>query len=275
MSTKILFHSFDGDMHCNDGYGAAYAAWLKYRDKAVYVPCAYGQEPPEIEAGDEVFLLDFSYPKDVLEAWQKIADVKVLDHHSTARQNLEGLPFATFDMQRSGAQMAWDFFWGGEEGVKRPALVDYIGDRDLWKKELIGTEEVHRALSVFPQDFEVWDTLAKIPNYIDFMFRIGKPLYKKYLVEVEELVHTARHTTFDGMKVMCIRSDRSDLVSEALNQICKRNPEIPFAYNVHSIDTDQIKYELRSVGEFHVGNLALSKGGGGHHNAAGFIQVMP
>ena len=33
---------------CPDGFGAAYAAWLKLGDNATYVPGKYGDQPPEM-----------------------------------------------------------------------------------------------------------------------------------------------------------------------------------------------------------------------------------
>ena len=56
-----------------------------------------------------VFMIDFSYQRPVME--QLLADVAtltVLDHHKSAQEDLDGLGgFIEFDMERSGAMMAW------------------------------------------------------------------------------------------------------------------------------------------------------------------------
>ena len=100
MSKKVvLYHA-----GCHDGFGAAWAAHQKFGDSAEYTAVQYGQDPPNIEAGSEVYIVDFSYPRPILEALnKKMSKLVVLDHHDTARKELEGLDYATFDMDKSGA----------------------------------------------------------------------------------------------------------------------------------------------------------------------------
>lgn len=266
MAIKILFHSY-GSKHCPDGFAAAYAAWLHYWNEAKYIPCEYQKPAPVIEPGDSVYILDFSYPKDVLLKMSEIANkIVVLDHHKTAKEDLLGLNFAIFDMKKSGAELAWEY-WHKEPA---PDLIRYVGDRDLWRKSLPHSEEIHRALSSFPQDFEVWDTLANLPNYVDFMYRIGKPIYDKFNEEVEELILTAEVRELAGYHILSTTTSNYSLVSDALNRICDRNSSTAFAANARESSDGKIKFELRSVGSFDVSAIAKQFGGGGHLNAAGF-----
>jgi oligoribonuclease NrnB/cAMP/cGMP phosphodiesterase (DHH superfamily) len=263
---KVLFHSYGKGKHCPDGFAAAYACWRYWGDRAQYIPCEYQKPAPQIDEGDTVYIVDFSYPRDVLIGMAEIATVRVLDHHKTAQEALLGLNFALFDMTKSGAQLAWEFWF---PNTPVPDLISYVGDRDLWLKQLPHTEEVHRALQTFPQDFWVWDTLASLPNYVDFMQRIGTPIYQAHMKAVEELIITADWKELLGHKILCTNTSNYSLVSDALNIICKRNPDTPFAAN-YRVDRDgRIKFELRSVGEFDVSAIATSLGGGGHLNAAG------
>ena len=74
----ILYHD-----HCTDGYGAAFAAWCKFGDAADYVPVKYGDPAPDV-TGREVYVLDFSYPKDVTQQMIDTAKRFVwLDHHAS------------------------------------------------------------------------------------------------------------------------------------------------------------------------------------------------
>lgn len=269
MSTKVLFHSNDGKRHCPDGFAAAWAAWLVFDETAEYIPCVYQKPCPVDVKGDNVYILDFSYPRDVLERMHEETEhMIVLDHHKTAQEALDGLSFARFDMNLSGAQMAWEFF---HPDRPMPELIRYVADRDLWKRAMWYTEEVHLALSSFPQDFEVWDTLARLPNYADFMSRIGDPLYQKHLVEVRELAASADWQHFAGFKVLQTVTNRYSLVSDALNLICREHPETPFAVNGWQGDDGKVKFDLRSVGDFDVSAIAKELGGGGHRNAAGCV----
>jgi oligoribonuclease NrnB/cAMP/cGMP phosphodiesterase (DHH superfamily) len=264
-TVKVLFHSYGNGKHCPDGFAAAYSAWKKLGDEAQYIPCEYQKPAPEINEGDRVYLVDFSYPRDALLEMSKIAEIKVLDHHKTAKEALLGLDFALFDMNKSGAQLAWEFWHDSPV----PDLINYVGDRDLWTKQLPHTEEVHRALQTFPQDFVVWDTLVSLPNYVDFMRRIGEPIYQSHIKAVEELVESADWKELEGYKILCTNTSNYSLVSDALNLICKRTPETPFAANYRPDKEGRIKFELRSVGDFDVSAIASSLGGGGHKNAAG------
>jgi hypothetical protein len=50
-----------------------------------------------------------------------------MDHHKSALEDLKGLsPNIYFDMERSGAQLAWNYF---HPGVKPPKFIQYIEDR--------------------------------------------------------------------------------------------------------------------------------------------------
>lgn len=263
---KVLFHSYGNGRHCPDGFGASYAAWAKFGDEAEYIPCVYGEPSPQIDDGDTVYLVDFSYPRDVLLGMADIATAVVLDHHKTAQAALEGLDFATFDMNRSGAQLAWDYF---HPTTVEPLLISYVADRDLWLKKLPYTEEVHRALGAFVQDFQVWDVLANLRSYLDIMVRIGTPLYEAHTQAVKQLAATAVSQRFAEHPVLCTNTDNYALVSDALSLLCHQHPQWDFAMNFWLQGNGTAKVELRSVGDFDVSEIAKRFGGGGHRNAAG------
>ena len=50
-----LYHN-----NCPDGFGSALAAYLKFGDKSEYIGVKHQQDPPEMEPGSEVYILDFS-----------------------------------------------------------------------------------------------------------------------------------------------------------------------------------------------------------------------
>ena len=62
MKPLVIYHA-----NCTDGFGAAFAAWLKFGDEAEYRACHYGQEcfqDGETVHNREVYILDFSFPRD-------------------------------------------------------------------------------------------------------------------------------------------------------------------------------------------------------------------
>lgn len=158
--------------NCADGFTAAWCVRWALGETVEFIPASYGEEPPEVDGAD-VIIVDFSYKRPAMEKLAASAkSVLVLDHHKTAEADLIALPLtqdtwrqhlrcgvrlaALFDMQRSGAQMAWDYFCQGD----RPWLVDYIADRDLWRWELAASREVSAVIGSLEHSFQGWDALA-------------------------------------------------------------------------------------------------------------------
>src|SRR5262245_28032311 len=96
--TYVIYHA-----DCPDGFGAAYAAWKRYGNDATYHPARPGDPLPSL-AGKDVLIADVSWPRaEMLRVAAEARSLVVLDHHKTAEAELSDLPFAHFDMGRSGA----------------------------------------------------------------------------------------------------------------------------------------------------------------------------
>src|SRR5688572_2721511 len=122
MVDLVIYHG-----SCRDGFTAAWVARLRY-PAAEFHAGHFGKRPPQV-SGRHVLIVDFSYPRSVMEEMASQAESIVLfDHHKTAETELTSLPYANFDMHRSGAGLAWDYLFPGEP---RPWIVDYVEDRDL------------------------------------------------------------------------------------------------------------------------------------------------
>lgn len=116
-SKTVIYHA-----NCDDGFGAAYAAWLYLGDMAEYFAASYGTQPPmELIEDKEVFIVDFSYPLPQMEIIAQVCrKLVVLDHHKAAAaealssfreaHKTDNRFFIQFDMERSGAMMTWEFF---------------------------------------------------------------------------------------------------------------------------------------------------------------------
>ena len=60
MNNIIIYHK-----NCNDGFGSALVAWLKFKDDAEYFPASHYSQPPDV-TGKNVYICDFSYSKNIL-----------------------------------------------------------------------------------------------------------------------------------------------------------------------------------------------------------------
>lgn len=285
---------------CMDGFTAAWAVWKRWGNGPEYVARNYGMEPKLDCSGKHVLIVDFSFPRPVLDELINVAgaaSVVILDHHKTAQADLEPFHFqesspgaigpgdmpgmlrdlaelgrppiiALFDMERSGAGMAWDFVNADAElSVVRPLLVNLVEDRDLWRFAFGGwSKHLHLALSSGPATFERWDAVHEGPhNFI----RQGEAIaaYRDQLVD--EIVQRAVSVVIDGQYGMGVDCPYA-LASDVGHRLLEDWPDTAFAAAIVRGE-HTTTYSLRSRDDrADVSAIAKKFGGGGHRNAAGF-----
>src|SRR3989344_9396253 len=152
--TIILYHA-----DCPDGFGGAYAARKKFGDSAEYLPVKHGKPPPGGLAGRKAYLIDFCYPKDIMDTLVATAgSVTVLEHHEGMKNIVESMPEYVYDAKRSGATIAWNYFHP-DEAV--PTLLSYVEDGDLYKFVLPDSRAILGYVYSQVFEFAVWDNLAE------------------------------------------------------------------------------------------------------------------
>jgi len=258
----ILYHA-----DCDDGFGAAYAAWLSLGDGAEYQPVYYGDQiPPDRLTGRQVFILDFSFSPVVLSSMaQYTAKIVLLDHHKSAAAQWAGVePIPNielhFDMDRSGAQMAWDYF---HPGSVRPPLIDHIGDRDLWRFALADTKVFCAGLSLIPKSFESWQIAATHPaELIDTGRTVLEVLQRQIDSALRKDLRSVTLCGYQGLATNAISN-----TSEIGQAIAKRSGTFSLTFFIKG---DEAICSLRSIAPFDVSDIAAHYGGGGHAQASGF-----
>ena len=249
--TVVLYHA-----NCADGFGAAWALWKTYPD-ARYLPVKHGEPPPAGLDKAHVVMVDFSYKRDVIEQLAaSTVSLFILDHHITAQAALADLPYAHFDMTKSGAVLAWE--WAHREPP--PWLLRYIQDKDLWEWRLPGSREISAALASYPFDFQVWDGLTQ-----DVLETEGRAILRRELGLVERIVAESVLVNFAGETVPAVYSQV--MISQIGERLCAG---FPFCVMWHE-RSGRRYFSLRSRrGTADVSAIAARYGGGGHVNAAGF-----
>jgi hypothetical protein len=252
----VLYHA-----NCADGFGAAWAAWKQLGDAANYLPVRHGNPPPEIPVGASVYILDFCYARDVIvNLHARSRRLTVIDHHRTAEQELQGLDYAIFDNDKSGAVLAWEYF---NTDLPVPALLRYVMDRDLWLYQLPRSREVFAALCSYPMDFRVWSTLD-----VERLADEGAPILRYQQQQVAALCSQARFDNVAGFDVPVVNAPVFG--SEVGEELLKRYRDAPFAV-VYFDRSDGIRqWSLRSREDFDVSQIAKQYQNGGHRQAAGF-----
>lgn len=267
---------------CDDGFAAAWVVRKALGDDVEFYPGVYQKDPPPHEGRDVIFV-DFSYKRPVLDAMARVANsVLILDHHKTAKEDLAEVQWAPaweqwrrdplkmaaiFDIDRSGATLAWDYFIGHG----RPSFIEYIEDRDLWRKALSGGDEFTIALRSYPQDFKVWDHLYALGA--EMLIAEGHSIQRYYRLRVEELKRSAYAARINQDR--CYVSNAPYFAaSEVAGELAERG-DASFGACYFEAEQGRYQYSLRSRGDFDVSAVARKYGGGGHKNAAGFSSDKP
>jgi oligoribonuclease NrnB/cAMP/cGMP phosphodiesterase (DHH superfamily) len=168
-------------------------------------------------------------------------------------------------MQRSGAGLAWDFFHPGE---RRPKWIDYLEDRDLWRRQLSGTDEFTIALRSYPQDMDIWRALFH--HGVERLIDEGHAIQRYYRQRVDELKKNAFTRTIAGYAVPVCNAFYA-FASEVAGELAE-GERFAACYFEHAHGTT---FSLRSRdGGMDVSEIAKQFGGGGHKHAAGF-KIAP
>lgn len=177
----VLYHS-----NCMDGTAARYAAWKKYGDTATYKAVQYNQEFPlsDLTFNDVVFILDFSYPREILVGLDTYTNIVVIDHHASALAQLDGLDFAIIDINKSGGVLAWEYF---HPNTPVPEFLKILQDYDLWNWEHPDTKAL---TAVFQSSFEYRENMSEL----DKLIRSSEVYYGNTVIQKSEEYYSDRVT---------------------------------------------------------------------------------
>jgi oligoribonuclease NrnB/cAMP/cGMP phosphodiesterase (DHH superfamily) len=308
MKPLVIYHA-----NCADGFGAAFAAWLKFGDEAEYLPFQYGTEAQlnilalrsSLE-NREVYILDFSFERPTMNTLFSCAQKVVwLDHHKTAFEmwcgeytcgmrfsgdtvvtsNPAVCHYICLDNNRSGALIAWEYFHPEKEV---PMLIKHIDDYDRWQFKLEGTKEFNKALwSYAPWSFEQWESILGWGQVeVERLKEEGAAILRAHEQNVQTTVKGAA-------RACCIEKplNNKDYVEFRAEGLAANCPPHLSSDVGHQLANQSETYgllwyinkegkclcSLRSNGDYDVSAIAKVFGGGGHKNAAGFetdIQTL-
>jgi len=288
---------------CDDGFGAAWAIWKRWPD-CEFVPCTYGTKIVADVAGKDVLFVDFSLKRDGIDAMaQSARSIIIIDHHKTAEVELApftvqfnegtvltprdvpgmlrdlfevGRPpiIAWFDMQQSGATMAWQFAVGAYLARHvMPEMLQLIEDRDLWRFDYGDrTRRFSAALKTYPMEFSWW---TRIADHTQALVDEGLPILRAHDANVLKFIEQAYFANVGGYEVPVVNVPYQ-YASDTAHQLLRQFPDALFAAAWFRRRDGKIQWSLRSEDHrIDVSEVAREKGGGGHRNAAGFEEQAP
>ena len=268
----VLYHQLERMIACDDGWGAAFIAMLKFgKEGADYVPVLYREKPLPLEAfqGRDVYFLDCTYKPEYMDDINIVSkSLTVLDHHETSIKAIGDREYFKGSYEMSGALLSWHFFFPGKPV---PLLFYHIDDNDRWVHKDPYSKAFMERVRTFPKTFEAWSTLFqevgtdKTATYYQNFIKEGlvllESLQTKSAIYADQAfpIRLAGH---DGLAVCCNRFFESTL-GDVLAEKAK------YAVIFYFITADTVSVSLRSNG-FNVEPIARHYGGGGHVKAAGF-----
>lgn len=269
---------------CTDGCASAWVAWTAHNGEVDLYPGVYQNPPPLLEAeGRTVYVVDFSYKAPVMrELIERAASVTVLDHHKTAEAELDllladGTIFGVFDMDRCGALITWDWFFGPGASLSQrlpcPELIAEIDKHDRWLDDrdpfliLALRSYPHRLDPDKPDELMAcWDALMTRP--LGELREEGRSIHRYYRARVDETKQHAREVHIGDLEVPCVNAPYY-LASDVAGELAATADCGVGAVWWQNQD-GSVTFSLRSKGDVDVSEIAAQHGGGGHKGAAGF-----
>lgn len=279
-SIAVVYHA-----NCTDGFGAALAAHSNLHNLAEYLPFNYSTPVDQLlgKKYEKVYVLDFCFnPLDMATLSREVGSVIVLDHHKTSAQSWAEIKPPSnvelnFDMNKSGALLAWEYF---QPQASVPKLIQHISDRDLWKFEMEGTDDLHTYLSSIEKDFDSWKTLLNVEQILDSKIKEGRMMntlrdsqVKNVMDDYDKLITPISY--FDPVLKKPVTglavNAHGIAISELGNDLAERSGTFSIVWKTDGIN---VIGSVRSVKDFDCSVFAKILGGGGHKNSCGFTTDL-
>ena len=262
MKTYIFYHK-----NCPDGFGAAFCAWKKFWENAIYIPKLHDEDLPEIPNWSDVFMLDIAFPLCKIQNILNHSNLTIIDHHISIYDELKWLKNYIFDIQSSGAVLSWKYFFPDQPV---PMFLKYIQDKDLWKWELPNSKSIYSAIISYDQDFQIRNNLIK-KDITEFLTEwIALERYRNKLIS-ESLNHI-HLLQIDEFTIPAINNQH--IISETANKTIldywkKFGYQLACCYFV--LSDQKVKFSLRSIWDFDVLEICKRFWWWWHKNAGWFI----
>lgn len=298
MTDHIIFTHGPG---CLDGWAASELLMRNVEDERPYnisiFPCQYGDPipPAGTYAGRRVWIVDFSFPPDVMDAIADAAQaVIVMDHHQSAADQQWSEKWTRFDsMAEFVANTTWDWSlqsavcvidqtrsgvglvaqWvGATSGGDPPSWIGDVERRDLWQhQDVDGNPEVIAAISSHPLTAGTYTKLEYAAREV--LVEEGRAInrYRNQLIDqiaASTFQFCLRAPDDSGIVVPCVASPYS-VGSDVAGRLAEESPTMIGGYCILHLNEVQIGLRSRGNGP-DVAKIAEWYGGGGHRNASGF-----
>lgn len=274
-SALVIYHG-----HCADGACAGWIAESALTSLGLDVTCwpmGYGTDPPWdlIESNDLVYIVDFSLEETDLEKINEMGKMgRVIDHHKSRADFLQSRDYATFDLERSGAGLTWDFFYAQ---YPRPWFVNLVEDRDLWRFSLPASRNFQ--LYVLAHQFER-GLFTSFANRYGLGDAVPEDIVSACDLLAMQRDHNVDQAVRSAIDMRLQHSYPDDYLDVMCAYVTANHSEVGHALidsEVYPVSLTwrykkggtHVSLSFRSDGSVDVSEWAKARGGGGHTAAAG------
>lgn len=284
----VLYHG-----GCNDGSGAAWAAYCQLGDDATYLPYYYGSD--HLDISDRIiFMVDVSADRKMTQHYlDRNNVVVVIDHHESTFVNhkerfdiedfahlqnlIETNPNSALyfyvDKNKSGSVLTWEFFTCERDSSCVPKQLLLIQEYDIRKFLNFSDSMIINAWLDLDRSIENVGKIIDKNNSINReVYVVGSAILKHNQSIVRTVTKNYQNKVIiDGVEVITINGPHF-LRNEIADELFVNGAKAVIVYNHRENKT---VYSIRGNGEFDCVKLAAKYGGGGHRNAAAWSIPGP
>lgn len=262
-----------------DGYSSGAIIKKKYPN-CTLIGWDYGNPIPKVPQGEEIIMIDISFPIDEMKKLGEGRQLTLIDHHISFKKEYDERVdcwdkfLYIYKAGVAACEIGWKFCF---PEFDIPVAITLLGEYDTWRNsdkgrwenEILPFQFAMRTECTSPETFDSW--LLSCDYYSDKAIvdriKIGKAILKYQ--QGQDMLACERasfEANLDGHKGIFL--NQGAFSSETLKTVF--NPEkhqimVGFQFNGRFWNVS-----LRSIGDIDVSIIAKSRGGGGHKNAAGF-----
>lgn len=262
-----------------DGYSSGAIVKRKFPDVKL-IGWDYGNPIPNLVQGEEVIMIDISFPmKDMIEI-SKYCKLTWIDHHISAKKEYDAWEDKekkninyVYNLGVAACEIGWEYYFPDEP---IPEAITLLGEYDTWRNQdkkrweerilpfQFGMRNICTSPETFPLDVIGYGGMAVVND----ICKIGEAILN-YQRGQDTLAcgRAAFERNFERYTAICL--NQGAFSSETLKSVY--DPKIHDIMIGFQFNGRFWNVSLRSIGDVvDCSSIAKRRGGGGHKNAAGF-----
>lgn len=276
MRNIVFYHSADLDGHCSAA--VAYDVLKEQEPELITLAINYGYDFPYdiIDPSDTVYMLDFCLEpfEDMIELNKKCQLIWI-DHHKSvieeSEKHSEVFIKGSREIGKAGCELTWEYLHEQDE-LPMPKGVYFLGRYDVWdlsNPDFMKFQYGMRLHDTFKPNAPVWEKiLTDDEHFIQFCLQSGEiVLAYQGQLNAKYINSYGFEIEFEGHRTIACNKGFTN--SQLFDSVAEEGYDILLTFVRMKRGGWTISL-YTTKDDVDVGEIAKSKGGGGHKQAAGF-----